>query len=138
MSATASVTIASNYSTNETIHADGIPRIIPPDLTHRAFIHAQHAYKNDGDRILVHRNTVEYNDNKYTVDYITTKILSVWHQFTVIYLEKSPFPHTIDLRFETNQHLLEEPQPRIQCSSSNFRAAAYALMKAKSNLQEFH
>lgn len=130
MSATAtdSADFVAIASTNETIHADGIPRIIPPALVDRAFIHAQHAYKNDGDRILVHRKTVDYNDNQYTVDYITTKIMDVWHQYTVIYLDKSPFPHTIDLRFETSQSLVE--QPKIQCSSSNFRAAAYAFMKA--------
>ena len=130
-SAATSVAIPSNYSTKETIHANGIPRIIPPTLIDRAFIHAQHALQNQGDRILVHRKTIAHNDNNYTVDYITTQILDVWHQFTVIYLENSPSPfsHTIDFRFQTNQSLLEEP--KVQCSSSNFRAAAYAAMKAQ-------
>ena len=129
--AIASTAIASKYSTKETIHANGIPRIIPPTLIDRAFIHAQHAHKNEGDRILVHRKTIAHNDNNYTIDYITTQILDVWHQYTVIYLENSPSPfsHTIDFRFETNELLLEEP--KVHCSSSDFRAAAYAAMKVQ-------
>lgn len=134
-SAADSVAIASNYSTKETIHANGIPRIIPPTLVDRAFIHAQHALQNDDDRILVHRKSITYNDNNYTVDYITTKILDVWHQYTVIYLENSPspFPHTIDLRFQTNEQESHLEEPKVQCSSSHFRAAAYAAMKANAN-----
>lgn len=120
------------YSTKETIHADGIPLLTADDLIEHAWIHAQHASKNEGDRILVNRKTIIHKDEKYIVDYITTQILGVWHQYKVIYLENSssPLPHTIDFRFETNEALYcVENIQRVPCSSSNFRAAALASMK---------
>lgn len=119
--------MANQFSTKETIHANGIPPLIAEDISDRLWLYAQNAYKNDGDLILVHQNTINFKETTYTIDYITTQIMGVWHQYKVIYAQDSvsPLPHTIDFRFQTNE-ALAVPPPSTFCSSSAFRAAAYA------------
>ena len=108
----------------ETIYSN-TPRLIVPDLSDLVY---RHSVKDENDRTLVHRITQTHLDQRYTVDYITTKISGVWHQYTVVYKEgsESPFPHTIDLRFEE-----VESAPVHQSSSSSFLASARAMMAKK-------
>jgi len=115
-------------ATKQSIYVAGVPHLITEDISHRAWTYAQVAHKNDGDLILVHQNTIEFNDVKYTVDYITTQNNGVWYQYKVIYnseIADTPLPHTIDFRFKTNE-ALAVPPTHIRSSSSSFRAAAYA------------
>lgn len=113
--------------TKQTIYVAGVPHLITEDISDRVWTYVQQVHKNDGDLILVHQNTIEFNDVKYTVDYITTLNNGVWYQYKVIYHSEfadTPLPHTIDFRFQTNQ-ALAVPPTHIRSSSSAFRAAAY-------------
>ena len=126
-------------STKQTIYVAGVPHLITEDISDRAWTYAQvtltgsqGVHKNDGDLILVHQNTIEFNGVKYTVDYITTLNNGVWYQYKVIYNSEfadTPLPHTIDFRFQTNQALAVPPthirSSSSAFSSSAFRAAAY-------------
>jgi hypothetical protein len=133
MSATASCSNASafatRFSTQETIYSANVPQLIVPSLAEVIVTHARYHAQHPQDRVLVHRMTTSYQGQNYTVDYLTTNILGVWHEYTVVYLEgeASPFPHTIDLRFGPVENAPAAPV----CSSSNFRAAAMAMMAAR-------
>jgi hypothetical protein len=123
-------------STKQSIYANGVPHLISNPISDRAWIHARNAHKNDGDLILVHQTTIDFKETKYTVDYITTQNMGVWYQYTVFYHSEfmdTPLPHNVDFRFETNQ-ALSVPPAHNSSSSSAFRAAAYASMKAGSQI----
>lgn len=118
--------------TKQSIYVAGVPHLITEDIPDRVWTYSQSVHKNEGDLILVHQNTIEFNDVKYTVDYITTLNNGVWYQYTVIYNSQfadTPLPHTIDFRFKTNE-ALSVPHTHIPSSSSSFRAAAYASMNS--------
>lgn len=110
----------------ETIHANDIPRLITDDIVDYLWTNAQKLAKNAEDRILIRRSTISHQQKNYTIDYITTQILGIWHQYKVIYPEdaSSPFPHTVDFRFEA----MPVAPLAVASSSSSFRAAAYAKM----------
>jgi hypothetical protein len=124
------------YSTNAnamkikrgTLFEEGIPHIIAPDVYDHIFARGC----SQGERVLVHRKIIAYQDQNYIIDYITSSSDEGWCYSKVAYRSQSPFPHTVDSRASPS---VVPPPPSFPFSSSTFRAAAYAQATAIPSFQ---
>lgn len=116
----------------ESLFEEGIPHVIAPDLYDYVFARGHAFVSHESDRILVHRKTIAYLDQNYTIDYIVSQQDGGWVYSTVAYRSQSPFPHTIDLRL---QSLAQRTHTHVSgASSASFAASAYAMMAKQHTL----
>jgi hypothetical protein len=128
--------MSDSQAQRQTLFEEGIPHIISPDVYDYVFDRGKNFVQQDGDKVLVHRKTIEFKDKNYTVDYIISYLLDEksekkWLYSKIIYLENSPFPCTIKKNEEIS--IYQSSSPSLPCSSSSFRSAAYAMIASIEN-----